>query len=225
LGVLNTLFTRALRISDNDHLESEQEHLRNVFLSNGYNLTQINKALERATKTQENKPKASSKEKKVGEHKAFLPYIQGTTDKIAKHLKKKNIDSVFSPPNNIRKLLRSVKDPVDPSLKKGVYLIPCECGKAYIGETGRSIRTRVKEHCADIRLNRTHKSALAEHSHNTKHPIKVEDMQVLAQVDNWSRRRIREAIEIVKNPKCLNRDDGLSISRSWFPNLTKLNKN
>ena len=132
---------------------------------------------------------------------------------------------MFSPPNNIRKLLRSVKDPVDPSLEKGVYLIPCECGKAYIGETGRSIRTRVKEHCADIRLNRTHKSALAEHSHNTKHPIKIEDMQVLAQVDNWSKRRIREAIEIVKNPKCLNRDDGLYISRSWFPNLTKLNKN
>ena len=95
LGVLNTLFTRALRISDNDHLESEQEHLRNVFMSNGYNLTQINKALDRTTKTQENRPRASSKEKKVGDHKAFLPYIQGTTDKIAKHLKKKNIDSVL----------------------------------------------------------------------------------------------------------------------------------
>ena len=84
---------------------------------------------------------------------------------------------MFSPPNNIRKLLRSLKDPVDPRLKKGVYLIPCECGKAYIGETGRSIQTRVKEHCADIRLNRTQKSSLAEHSHNTKHPIKIEDMQ------------------------------------------------
>ena len=135
-------------------------------------------------KTHKNKPKDASKERKVGDHKAFLPYIQGTTEKIAKHLKKKNIDSVFSPPNNIKKLLRSVKDHVDPCLKKGVYLIPCECGKAYIGETGWSIRTKVKEHCADICLNRPHKSALAEHSHNTKHPIKVKDMQVLAQVDN-----------------------------------------
>ena len=116
MGLLNTLFTRALRVSDNDHLDSEREHLRNVFLSNGYNLAQINKALERATKTLENKPKDASKERKVGDHKAFLPYIQGTTEKIAKHLKKKNIDSVFSPSNNIRKLLRSVKDHVDPCL-------------------------------------------------------------------------------------------------------------
>ena len=50
-------------------------------------------------------------------------------------------------------------------------------------------------------------------------------MQVLAQVDNWSRRRIREAIEIVKNPNCLNRDDSISINRSWLPNLTKLSDN
>ena len=138
--------------------------------------------------------------------------------------KKKSIDSVFSPLNSIRKLLKIVKDPIDPSLKKGVYMIPCECGKAYIGETGRSIKTRVKEHCADIRLNRTQKSALAQHSHGTKHPIRIEDMKVLAHVDNWSLRRIREAIEIVKHPHCLNRDDGLSISRSWLPNLSQLSQ-
>ena len=115
MGVLNTLITRALRVSDKDHIESEKEHLHGVFLSNGYSPTQINKYLTR-TKSHENKPKDSFKDKKVGDHKAFLPYIQGITDKIAKHLKKKNIDSMFSPPNNIRKLLRSVKDPIDSSL-------------------------------------------------------------------------------------------------------------
>ena len=46
------------------------------------------------------------KEKKVGEHKAFLPYIQGVTDKIAKHLKNKIIDSMFFPLDNIKKLLK-----------------------------------------------------------------------------------------------------------------------
>ena len=129
----------------------------------------------------------------MGEHKAFLPYIQGVTDKIAKHLRKKSIESVFSPLNSIRKILKSVKDPIDPSLKKGVYIILCKCGKAYIGETWSSIQTRVKENCADIQLNRMQKFALAQHSHGTKHPIKMEDMKVLSQVDNWSLRRVREA--------------------------------
>ena len=79
MGVLNTLFTRALRVSDNDHIDSEKEHLCNVFPSNGYNLDQINKALK-ITKTHKNRPKASFKERKVGDRKAFLPYIQGITN-------------------------------------------------------------------------------------------------------------------------------------------------
>ena len=218
MGVVNTLITRAIKISNTEHLEAKKEHLHNMFLSNGYDPNQIRRAFSKTEKSRH------LKEKKVGDHKAFLPYIQGVMDMIAKHLKKKSIDSVFSPLNNIRKLLKTVKDPTDPSLKKGVYMIPCECGKAYIGETGRSIKTRVKEHYADIRLNRTQKSALAQHSHGTKHPIRIEDMKVLAHVDNWSLRRIREAIEIVKHPHCLNRDDGLTISRSWLPNLSQLSQ-
>ena len=44
------------------------------------------------------KPKDYLKEKKVGEQKDFLPYIQGVTNKIAKHLKKKSSDSVTLAP-------------------------------------------------------------------------------------------------------------------------------
>ena len=81
MGVLNTLIIRALRVS-------EKEHLHNVFLSNGYSPTQISKALT-ITKAHENKPNDSFKYKKVGDHKVFLPYIQGITKKISKHIKKK----------------------------------------------------------------------------------------------------------------------------------------
>ena len=101
-------------------------------------------------------------------------------------------------------------------------MIPCECGKAYIGQRGRSITTKVKEHYTDIWLDRMQKSSFAQHSHGTKHPIRIEDMKVLPHADNWSLRRIREAIEIVKHPNCLNRDYGLTMSRSWLPKVTKL---
>ena len=30
--------------------------------------------------------------------------------------------------------------------KPGVYRIPCECGLVYIGETGRNLSLRLKEH-------------------------------------------------------------------------------
>ena len=101
-------------------------------------------------------------------------------------------------------------------------MILCECQKAYIGETGRSITTKVREHYTDIWQDRMQKFAFTQHSHGTKHPIRIEDMKVLPHVDNWSLRRIREAIEIVKHPNCLNRDDGLTIGIPWLPNVTKL---
>jgi len=45
-----------------------------------------------------------------------------------------------------------------------VYKIPCECGKVYIGETGRAMQERTKEHDRDIRLARTQISAISEHT-------------------------------------------------------------
>ena len=62
------------------------------------------------------------------------------------------------------------KDTVNPTKQDGVvYRIPCECGKVYIGETGRSMQERIKEHDRDIRLGRTQTSAVSEHTHETGH--------------------------------------------------------
>jgi hypothetical protein len=46
----------------------------------------------------------------------------------------------------------------------GVYRISCECGRVYIGQTGRSVDMRLKQHQRHIRLEHPDKSAVAEHS-------------------------------------------------------------
>ena len=62
------------------------------------------------------------------------------------------------------------KDTVVPAKQDGVvYKIPFECGKVYIGETGRSMHERIKEGDRDIRLARTQSSAGSEHSNATGH--------------------------------------------------------
>ena len=119
----------------------------------------------------------------------------------------------------IRNLLKSVKDPICPKEGKGVYLIPCSCGTPYIGETGRSISQRIHEHAADLKHNRSRSSALAEHAEKTKHHIFIEYAKVIARIDHFHHRKLREALEIEKRPVNLNRDDGWSISRCWIPSL------
>ncbi|XP_076390580.1 uncharacterized protein LOC105662853 [Megachile rotundata] len=82
----------------------------------------------------------------------FLPYIQGTTDRIGRILRKHNIRTVFTTHTKIGQLLTSPKDPQPQLSTPGVYKIPCSCGQIYIGETGRSVNTRLTEHECCARL-------------------------------------------------------------------------
>jgi hypothetical protein len=45
----------------------------------------------------------------------------------------------------------------------------------------------------------------------------LEDIKILAKEDHFLKRRIREAIEIIKHPNNLNRDNGLEINENWIP--------
>lgn len=171
-GVLNTLAIRALRISDSEHLDEENKHLVSAFKGICYNEKEIKAAIKKAEgKVLSHKPKDQD-QPQYG--RVFLPYIQGVTDKIAKILKKKNIITQFSALGTIRQKMRSIKDNINRQHLKGVYKIDCSCGKSYIGETGRSLQTRLKEHGADIRNERSRTSALAEHSSKTKHHVCLE---------------------------------------------------
>ena len=167
VGVINTLVTRALRILDREHIKEEIDHLEKVFEENGYNGKQFRKIV--ASSNKEKKEKKTIEKNDDNIHRIFLPYIKGTTDKLAKTLKRNKIQTFFTPPNTIRNMVNSLKDPINPKTYKGMYSIPCSCEKLYIGEIERSMETRFKEHSADLRHDRHKKSVLAEHSHLKSH--------------------------------------------------------
>jgi hypothetical protein len=221
VGILKTLALRAHRICDGDNLNQELSHLRQVFKLNGYSDKQITKAINQARyfylSNANHKPLAS-----LQPLNASLPFVNGISQKIAKILSKKGLRVAFKPLSRIRSFVPSLKDSVDTIMHSGVYKILCSCGAPYIGETGRSFQMRIREHSADIKHDRVHKSALAEHSSSTKHHICLESTQILFKEDNFFKRKLLEAIEINHHPINLNRDDGWSLSQSWQPLLNSL---
>ena len=66
--------------------------------------------------------------------------------------------------NGLRQILCNPKDPVPAHQQEGVvYKISCsDCSKSYIGQTGRTLAQRVKEHQRYVRTFDVNNSALAE---------------------------------------------------------------
>jgi hypothetical protein len=94
----------------------------------------------------------------------------------------------------------------------GVYRIPCECGRVYIGQAGRSVDIRLKEHQRPIRLEHPDKSAVAEHSIDQGHCIQFHNASVLTMKTRYMDRVVREDIEIELHPYNINRERVASVS-------------
>jgi hypothetical protein len=157
-AVLTTLVRRAKTLCDSESLRREIQHLKGVFLQNGYSKHDIRRAQHPKQKPQ------TKDEKPVGV--VLLPYQQAITNKISRLLAKHNIRTIHIPIKKNIHMLRPVKD--DLGLKvRGVYRIPCECGEVYVEQTGRPVEARCKEHMRHIRLEQPEKSVVAEHSINT----------------------------------------------------------
>ena len=141
---------------------SEKQHLSSALISNGY----PSSFLQKVTKTRQ----ASQKEQQTYRSLAVLPFVDGVSQSLSRCLQHHGIRTVFKSDTTLRKHLVRPKDPIPFERKDSVvYRIPCgECDKVYIGETGRPVNERLKEHQRDVRLARSDTSAVAEHAHKTQ---------------------------------------------------------
>ncbi|GJQ80161.1 hypothetical protein Trydic_g23739 [Trypoxylus dichotomus] len=147
---------------------------------------------------------------------AYLPYIKSVMNRIGRTLERHNIKTIYTPTQQLRHKLHSVKDPRDLLTSTGVYRIPCSCGLVYIGTTKRSINTRLKEHKRNCRLGQTEKSVVAEHAlQDGDHNFNF--AEVLSTVLHYHTWLQREAIEIYKHPGNFNKkEENPAINKIWY---------
>ena len=138
-----------------------------------------------------------------------LPYMQGTSEALTRVFKAHGVGTYHRPINTIRSILVHPKEKTPDAQKCGlVYQVEClECPLTYIGETGRTLATRMKDH-----LNlRNPLTAVGEHCAHEHHNITKDSVKVLAREDVWLRRKVREAIEIKIGQPAMNRDQGYEL--------------
>ncbi len=158
-SVNRTLLRMAHIICDDEHLPKELEHLNTVLKENGY------RPNKREFIPKHNSQSSNSEDMPI----SVLPYIGHTSHKIQRILREVDIKVYYRTRNKLEMKLHTHKDKYDSSSQAGVYGITCSCGKVYIGETGRDLNTRLKEHKAHGRRGEYDKSTIVKHSADLDH--------------------------------------------------------
>ena len=86
-----------------------------------------------------------------------------------------------------------------------------DCNAVYVGETGRSVRTRKREHVDAVKTFNTKKSALSQHVMDFDHRIDWDNVKILKSESHAYRRRVAESF-LINRKACscnvINRNDG-----------------
>ncbi|XP_071801298.1 uncharacterized protein [Asterias amurensis] len=212
-SVNRALVQRAYTICDPDSLQHELQHITTSLQRNGYNAKQV-----KTSKPVPPDQRVSYTQGQTHTPTVSLPYLGPPSHRLQRIFKEAGIKVYHSAPKKLHGSLQSHKDKKDPSARAGVYRIPCECGKVYVGETGRNLPTRLKEHRAHGRRGDFDKSAIVKHSHIADHRVNWDAAEIIAPIQAWHPRRIREAIEIHKHDT-VPQDIGFHISDIWLPFL------
>ena len=147
----------------------------------------------------------------VKQHLLVTPYVKGLSENIERRCKHINVKTIFSSKRTLRSELVNVKKIIDLSDRKGVvYEIECGCGHSYIGETGRTLNTRIKEHQYAVRRYDPN-NGISVHANATMHNMKWEDARIIGVEENTLKKKYKESLFIAEEARSqlLNLDCGL----------------
>ena len=151
-------------------------------------------------------------------HTPISTSTRGVSERIERVCRHLDIKTTFKSRGTLGEALVQTKQPPPTWKKKGVvYQVPCaDCESVYIGETGRTLEKRLKEHRGAVKRNDM-KNGIAVHAWNTEHRVDWETATVKQVETHYTRRRIIEAIHIKKQKVTSNLDCGRSLNSVWHP--------
>ncbi|XP_067119212.1 uncharacterized protein [Centruroides vittatus] len=149
----------------------------------------------------------------------YNPYVCKVYGEIAK---KQQMQIAYRRGPTIAEILKNCKDPPDPNRMYGVYSIPLRDNRwqrelVYIGSTKRSLKTRLKEHQADLqhwKLN----TALSIYASDQDINAELDKAKIIVTTPHPEHIKWLEAVAIYKtscNNICINQKEEIDISSAW----------
>ena len=128
-----------------------------------------------------------------------IPRIGPAFHRLERVLHSNKIKVDHSSHQKIYQILYSRKDKTNANLKPRAHRILYECGVVYIGETGRNLMIRQKEHLdCYIKENREN-STISKQAWMREHKVNWDMSALLASIDKYFAWKTRESFEIAKH--------------------------
>ncbi|XP_044749132.1 uncharacterized protein LOC123309897 [Coccinella septempunctata] len=210
MAAFNTYVNRLLRIPlKEEFYEKEVSTLKYIAVENGYSPEIIDNLIKKKKQKQSieativqptSEPATNSQTDKF----CNLPYYGNISHKIARVLGNlENTKIAFKSKNTLQQYLIKNKTPVDSLEKPGVYRLECgdsECNAVYVGRSGRSIKTRTREHLYSLKNPNNNKSIFGSHLRDEEHCFDINtNVKLLHHCDFGFRQEILEEVEIFKH--------------------------
>ncbi|XP_018375985.1 PREDICTED: uncharacterized protein LOC108769469 [Trachymyrmex cornetzi] len=127
-----------------------------------------------------------------------FPYVTKVSDKFRDITKDYKVNLAYFSLNKLSCFIKTHKDPVpNMSKKNAVYKIKCNnCDASYVGQTKRTVKTRINEHRNDIRKNINNHSVITEHRLNYNHDFDWDNIEIMDNERFLFKRRISEMVHI-----------------------------
>ena len=213
-GVFKGFMKRANRICSPEYLHEEMEFLVSNFVENGYDEVVLRKIISEQD-TARNQPDHDGTKPMVK-----LPWMPVIGPQLRRSLRKHGCTVKFTSGRNLQNHLCRHKCPLPKNSAAGVYKLQCECSSVYVGESKKRVVTRIEEHRKDIFNGKWTNSGAAEHAKTCNQEFKWDDACTVAVEEDYTRRKIKEALEIRKlrrtDTRVLNRDSGTMLQSSQW---------
>ena len=176
----------------------------------GYPTSLLTSVAERLIKEIKKGDHIQQKEKDRARKPIIVPYIHNFSHGLKKIANRVNMEVIFSAPNKLHSLCKRVNTPTRTTVRctkkhknnfvqcteNVVYSFPLSCGRQYIGQTGRCLNDRLREHnCTITNKNSGH---LGIHCRDCGCSAQLEKCTVLGRHQDQLTREIIEAKNITR---------------------------
>ena len=196
ISCLRTLFNRAeTHCNKTEAKTKELNHLYKTFAKNSYPKRFIDSVYKCKL------PPKNTQQNDMSNLRIAFPYIDEISEITSRILNKLHLKVAHKPTNKLKSAFTKHKDPTDNlDQHHAVYMIPYQdCDNVYIGETSKTIKSRITEHKNAIKREDT-RSIPATYLMNNDHRFDWNKTTITDHAETRQARKFKEAWHSLRNP-------------------------